>query len=724
MARGRPWRLLFALTTASIAIAATGRFEVFIGIAAMAAAIIDLDRRTMLHPARTVLGMVAGAVAFVLVTAAIGLQSMDAPSAAEASGHLDIRALSASAQGPRPTHLAHPSRERVVTPDPGYDAMRTTAKASTLVSADAWRNAWRTFIQRPLVGSGEGVVPSARGEVALGDARTLGYPPGLLIDTVLRFGLIGLLGLLALLGALFGHAIQRRDARLLAVGAALLAVNALDATLLQAGALLPVAAVAGWRRPHTARETSIASSWARKAAVFGTLALTEVFIALMALVLVARLPGGWGADLAMSKTLVATVALWPMLSWRGGMFPGYGMTPAQELRSHAMTALYVAILCLLGWFFVPALSVVPLPAILVIVVVTALAQPVGRAIAKRALLAMRIWGRPVVILGAGEMGRRLARRLRRTRLDGLHPIAFFDDDVLLHGARIEGVRVRGTIDDALDFGARHRIRHAIVALPELDQERVDGLVTGFGRVYRRVQFVPRLAGLPTDDVMATDLDGTLALEVRNGLFHPINRAAKRTADVILGSLLLLLAAPLLALLWLLIRLDSPGSGFHHSARVGEDARPFYCLKFRTMFEDAEQRLEALLASDPTLRAEYERWHKLRRDPRITRLGRFLRRTSLDELPQLWNVVKGEMSLVGPRPYLAREVAEMGHRGHIIHHAKPGMTGFWQVMGRSSVTFDERLDMEAHYVRNWSVWWDVILVVQTPWVLLMRRREGR
>jgi lipopolysaccharide/colanic/teichoic acid biosynthesis glycosyltransferase len=139
-----------------------------------------------------------------------------------------------------------------------------------------------------------------------------------------------------------------------------------------------------------------------------------------------------------------------------------------------------------------------------------------------------------------------------------------------------------------------------------------------------------------------------------------------------------------------------------------------------MYQDAEARLLKLMAEDEALRLEYEQYHKLEADPRVTRVGRWLRKLSLDELPQVINILRGEMSWVGPRPYLKRELAEIGGYGAVIFEAKPGITGYWQVNGRNNVTFAERLVMEAHYVRNWSIWWDLVLLAQTIPAVLSKR----
>ena len=186
--------------------------------------------------------------------------------------------------------------------------------------------------------------------------------------------------------------------------------------------------------------------------------------------------------------------------------------------------------------------------------------------------------------------------------------------------------------------------------------------------------------------------------------------------------MLALLSPVLLAIGIWIRLDSRGPALYLAPRVGRYGGTFACVKFRTMHTDAEGRLEHLLAGDPALRDEYERFHKLADDPRITRAGRLLRRFSIDEFPQLINVLAGHMSLVGPRPYLVRELEQMGGERDLIVLARPGMTGYWQVEGRNDVTFEERQAMEAAYVRNWSVWWDLEILFRTPIALL--ERTGR
>ena len=182
----------------------------------------------------------------------------------------------------------------------------------------------------------------------------------------------------------------------------------------------------------------------------------------------------------------------------------------------------------------------------------------------------------------------------------------------------------------------------------------------------------------------------------------------------------LFVLPLIAMLALLVRLESRGSVFYAGKRMGRDGKLFSCLKFRTMVPDAEDLLEKVLAENQEAREEYLAYHKLRDDPCVTRVGRFLRKTSLDELPQLWNVLRGEMSLVGPRPYLPRESTDIGMTKSEILRVTPGITGPWQVAGRNHATFAERVQMDVSYVSDWSVWLDLALLLRTVSVLVFGR----
>jgi Undecaprenyl-phosphate galactose phosphotransferase WbaP len=209
----------------------------------------------------------------------------------------------------------------------------------------------------------------------------------------------------------------------------------------------------------------------------------------------------------------------------------------------------------------------------------------------------------------------------------------------------------------------------------------------------------------------------LALELSYHLLEPSAVFLKTLLDYLLGGLLFVLLFPLLLLIALLIRLDSQGPIIYRQERLGRAFRRFEMFKFRTMVTNAEERLQALLEQDTQAWLEYQRHHKLENDPRVTRVGKWLRKFSLDELPQLWNVLRGEMSLVGPRAYMCSEIDLMNNYAKLILRVKPGLTGWWQVMGRQETTFQCRLKMDQYYISNWSLWLDMYILLKTGWVVI-------
>jgi Undecaprenyl-phosphate galactose phosphotransferase WbaP len=346
--------------------------------------------------------------------------------------------------------------------------------------------------------------------------------------------------------------------------------------------------------------------------------------------------------------------------------------------------------------------------------------PMGRGLCKRLLNRLGLWGKQVIVLGAGVIGQRVIKTLVKTPLQGLQPVAVFDDNWRQHAATISNVPVLGSLNEADDVAKDMGVHHLIVAIPSLPTDVLADFVTKRSRNFSVVQFVPDLVSLRSEEVNTSNLTGMLALEVRNGLYASHNRVIKRCLDLAGSSLLLVLLSPVFILLWIAIKLDSRGKVFYWSDRLGRHGQVFKCLKFRTMFHDADARLKELMVTHPALKEEYERYHKLQNDPRITRVGRVLRKFSLDELAQLYNVFIGDMSLVGPRPYLLSEREDMGNYADSIFEGKPGMTGYWQISARNEVSFEERLEMESHYVHNWTIWWDIVILANTFGAVLRRR----
>ncbi len=349
--------------------------------------------------------------------------------------------------------------------------------------------------------------------------------------------------------------------------------------------------------------------------------------------------------------------------------------------------------------------------------------PLIRTIAKKTLRRFGFLKRRVLILGAGETGKLILRALRKEPNYGYEIKGFLDDDPAKFGREIEGIKIHKGTDRAETYISRCGIDDLVIAMPGAGKERLQSLINNLQHKVSRILFVPDIFGIA---VTGTNLqhffqEEAFAFEMKNNLSNPINIFIKRCFDLITSVLMLPFLLIPMAVIAALIRLDSRGQAFFSQERIGRNALTFKCYKFRTMYENAEESLTGLLAGDPEARREWEQHWKLSDDPRVTRVGRFLRSTSLDELPQIFNVLKGEMSLVGPRPYLPREMPDLGDRNYTILLTKPGITGLWQVSGRSNTSNDYRISLDSWYVRNWNLWLDIVILLRT--VRIVVKREG-
>jgi len=350
--------------------------------------------------------------------------------------------------------------------------------------------------------------------------------------------------------------------------------------------------------------------------------------------------------------------------------------------------------------------------------------PLGRALARRGLDRIGLWNEPVLIVGTGANALETLEALRREHALGWEVEAFVSlrphVDRLAHRGRSYPVRsLGGDIGRGLDevFAGRR----VVLAPEEGELAAMPQLLDRLGRLGVEVSIVPPLRGLPLFgmDPIHFFRHEVLMLRVRNNLARPGARLVKRAFDLACGGLLLIVLAPLLAGVALRIALGGGPVLFAHE-RVGQGGRRFRCYKFRTMVPDAEARLEALLRN-PAWRRQWEESRKLRDDPRVTPFGHFLRRTSLDELPQLFNVLRGDMSLVGPRPVVTEELARYGEHVAEYLQVRPGITGLWQISGRSDADYDSRVRLDSWYVRNWNLWYDTVILMLT--VQKVVRGEG-
>ncbi|MHB8985407.1 MAG: undecaprenyl-phosphate galactose phosphotransferase WbaP [Eubacteriales bacterium] len=349
--------------------------------------------------------------------------------------------------------------------------------------------------------------------------------------------------------------------------------------------------------------------------------------------------------------------------------------------------------------------------------------PLGRYIAKTLLWHCGLWARPVLILGAGKTGELVARALWRDHYLGYKILGFLDDDP---DKKHQGLKVNGTsfpvlgrFNDSENIMKNYGVRDLVLAAPGMPPRKLVELVNRLQRSAKSVLVIPDLFGLPVTGVKADYFfdEQVLSFRVGNNLANPYNMLLKRLFDLIVGICIFIFILPLMIVIAVAIKFDSPGPVLFGHRRIGRNGKQFICYKFRSMISNAQEILSDVLVKDPCLQSEWENNYKLKNDPRITGMGNFLRRTSLDELPQIFNVFKGEMSLVGPRPITETEVPYFDYHITDFYLVRPGITGYWQVSGRSEMDYPRRVELESWYVRNWSLWLDITLLIRTLAVVM-------
>ena len=404
-----------------------------------------------------------------------------------------------------------------------------------------------------------------------------------------------------------------------------------------------------------------------------------------------------------------------------GQYPGIGLTAVEHLRRICRGVSAVYLLFLFAMFLTKDQWAGSRGALLLSWALSLGLVSLGRCVAMHMMARRLWWGIPVLVIGAGLTGRATVRSLNFNRVLGYRPVAFLDDDPQKHGV-CDGVPVVGTLDDAASVARDFGIGYAVLAIPRMPSERLVYHLRRWRRIFPKILIVSDLTGISTQWTEPRDLGGMIGFETHQKLLNPIAQWIKRTLDLAAASFGLLVCAPLLGVCALWIRKASPGNPFYTQERVGRDGTTLRILKLRTMFPDADQKLESHLAGNPSAREEWERFCKLKHDPRILPgVGHFLRKTSLDELPQLWNVLKGEMSLVGPRPFPAYHNARFDPEFLQVRiQVRPGLTGLWQVSARSDGDLDVQQSLDSYYIRNWSLWLDIYILARTVRAVLAPR----
>ncbi len=413
--------------------------------------------------------------------------------------------------------------------------------------------------------------------------------------------------------------------------------------------------------------------------------------------------------------MAAYLRLWPLLGLflvafaSYGLYPGIVITPVSELRKTTEASTLVFLVLAAGTFVMRHRMTYSRTVFLVAWLGVVLLIPLARACVRRQAGRRDWWGYPVVIFGSGRIAEKIVFRLQQHPEHGLRPFA------VLGGTRtigdISGVPLAGGFERAPEF-VRLGITHALIAMSDKVHWQFAAKIESEAKLFPNIIVVPDMPEMSSLLVETRDCCRMFALQTRNNLLLRGPQLAKRIFDVlssIVGGGVLL---PLGILIGIAIRIDSPGSATYAQRRIGRGGKPFSVRKFRTMVTNADGLLFAHLRSHPAEAEEWKRDHKLRNDPRVTRVGRILRRTSLDELPQLWNVFTGHMSLVGPRPIVESEIHKYGDDFQLYTQVVPGLTGMWQVSGRNNTSYEDRVELDSYYVRNWSPWLDVYLLART------------
>lgn len=341
--------------------------------------------------------------------------------------------------------------------------------------------------------------------------------------------------------------------------------------------------------------------------------------------------------------------------------------------------------------------------------------------------------RKVLVIGAGEVGRRIVEQLQDyAQYEHIQLVGYLDDNRNKLGQTISGLPVLGTLDDVHKVMSESNVEDVVIALPLRAHERLIRVCQELDQFSVRTHIIPDLFVLSFQDSTLDGFGGIPVITLGQRKFNGSRRAAKRIFDLIFGSLGLFVISPILLVFALLIKLESPGPAIYKTKRIGENGKPFTMYKFRSMVNNAsssghEEYVKRLisenLSPDDVADITGQKSLKLKDDNRVTRIGKFIRKTSIDELPQLFNVLRGEMSLVGPRPPLPYEyeVYQDWHKERL--RIIPGMTGIWQVRAHNKVSFDEMVRMDVEYIKNQSIWLDLLIIIQTPIALLTDQGSG-
>ena len=445
----------------------------------------------------------------------------------------------------------------------------------------------------------------------------------------------------------------------------------------------------------------------------GVLLLTDLlclFAGILLGLLLRFLFTGIDLPLAYNQIFALLAIILVIKFYRTGLYPGVGLHYIDEFRKLVSSITTTFVIVLAVTVLLRTSLIYSRLAILYSWMFSSLLIPVGRYLVRRFLIHLGLWGVPVVIFGVPEKALALAEHLRIGLQQGFRAEMIISNEIDSTVDQVDSLaRIKESIRNL-------HLNDAFILVDDLNS--IDQLVDRYRFIFHRVILIKDQTGkYGLNNLEPLDFESALGLQVKNSLLSKWAQFLKMVIDKFIAFFGLLLLAPFFALAAVAIKLDSPGRVFYRQARLGKGGKTFRLLKFRTMYMNANEVLKSKLARNPVLKAEWENYQKLKEDPRITRVGRFLRKLSLDELPQLWNVFIGEMSAVGPRPIMPDQCELYGPYYKDYIQVTPGITGLWQVSGRNQTSFAQRAALDNEYIQRWSLWMDIFIFFKTIKVVL-------
>lgn len=398
--------------------------------------------------------------------------------------------------------------------------------------------------------------------------------------------------------------------------------------------------------------------------------------------------------------------------YASGLYPGILLAPEEEVRRFSMSAFF----SLMGEAFAimtikSTRDFIPIAAALMIAwPIATILLPLGREIARRLYSKCSWWGVPAVVYSKGTQAYDIVERLVRRKFLGYRPVLIITDTPF-HDDNFHGIEIRERTPEVVETLDRLGIKVAILCGYDRSLEVIQ-------TNYRYIIRVPKNQLNTAMSLRMKDFGGILGFSSTNYLTKSGAVFFKRFIDIFLCLIASPILIPVTAIIALVIKCTSPGPIFYGHKRVGRNHKEYKCWKFRSMCIDAEEKLKEILANDPVRAEEWEKDRKFTDDPRVTKIGKILRKTSLDEIPQLWNVFIGQMSLVGPRPVTEPELSKYKQFSEYVLSVKPGLSGMWQISGRSNTGYEERINLDTYYIQNWSIWLDIWIIIKTFGVVLV------